>query len=246
MLKIFRELRVLSVKSGATRKYFLYAVGEVLLVMIGILLALQVNNWNEENKKAKKGIEYLNSLCEDLQEDSIHLSYLIDSYQYKVEKLSYMEACYDSIKNNLGEGCIKTLIEASSSFDNMRNIDRTIQQLKYEGGATLLSSEDWNKILVYDMTIGSYKIDETTVFQETQTSLRNLMHELINFGSDYNQSNPPKNKELIFDQKVLNKYFNTLKLYREYCKQYYRMASFIKTLNGELSAYIKDKYSLDY
>ena len=51
MLTFFRRIRKSSLAQAAVPKYLLYAVGEILLVMIGILLALQVNNWNEERKK---------------------------------------------------------------------------------------------------------------------------------------------------------------------------------------------------
>lgn len=50
MLRFFRTLRHKFLEEGHFRKYFWYALGEILLVMIGILLALQVNNWNEERK----------------------------------------------------------------------------------------------------------------------------------------------------------------------------------------------------
>jgi hypothetical protein len=50
MLRYLRTFRKALVEEGAFKKYFFYAVGEILLVMIGILLALQVNNWNEERK----------------------------------------------------------------------------------------------------------------------------------------------------------------------------------------------------
>jgi hypothetical protein len=50
MIKFFLSLRQKLVDQGNLRKYLLYAIGEVLLVMIGILLALQVNNWNERRK----------------------------------------------------------------------------------------------------------------------------------------------------------------------------------------------------
>ena len=53
MLPFFRRIRQSLLTNGAARKYLFYAAGEVLLVMIGILLALQVNNWNE-NRKAEK------------------------------------------------------------------------------------------------------------------------------------------------------------------------------------------------
>ncbi len=50
MLKFFRQIRRKLIKQENMRKYIWYALGEILLVMIGILLALQVNNWNEGNK----------------------------------------------------------------------------------------------------------------------------------------------------------------------------------------------------
>ncbi len=50
MLTFLRKIRKSLIESGSARKYLLYAIGEILLVMIGILLALQVNNWNEWRK----------------------------------------------------------------------------------------------------------------------------------------------------------------------------------------------------
>lgn len=50
MLTLLRKVRHSLIVSGAVRKYLLYAMGEIFLVMVGILLALQVNNWNEERK----------------------------------------------------------------------------------------------------------------------------------------------------------------------------------------------------
>ena len=51
MLLSFKNIRRSFVTSGKSKKYFYYALGEILLVMIGILLALQVNNWNENRKE---------------------------------------------------------------------------------------------------------------------------------------------------------------------------------------------------
>jgi hypothetical protein len=48
-------------------KYFKYAIGEIILVVIGILIALQINNWNEDSKNSSKEHEYLIGLKNDLE-----------------------------------------------------------------------------------------------------------------------------------------------------------------------------------
>ena len=53
MITLFRRIRQKLIDSGSVTKYLLYAIGEILLVVIGILIALQVNNWNEaQNSRA--------------------------------------------------------------------------------------------------------------------------------------------------------------------------------------------------
>ena len=50
MIKIFRKIRYDLIEKNKTGKYFKYAIGEIVLVVIGILIALQINNWNEQRK----------------------------------------------------------------------------------------------------------------------------------------------------------------------------------------------------
>ena len=59
MLGFLRRLRRSLIEEGRLRKYLVYAVGEVFLVMIGILLALQVNNWNQQLSIYQKQKDYL-------------------------------------------------------------------------------------------------------------------------------------------------------------------------------------------
>jgi len=66
MLRFFRNIRQKLIEQENIRKYIWYAVGEILLVMIGILLALQVNNWNEERKEQALSLEFENRIVEDL------------------------------------------------------------------------------------------------------------------------------------------------------------------------------------
>lgn len=57
MIQFFRKIRIKLIRENNFKKYSAYAIGEILLVMIGILLALQINNWN--TKRIEKGSKFL-------------------------------------------------------------------------------------------------------------------------------------------------------------------------------------------
>ena len=59
MIKFFRHIRRSLINQNNMGKYFKYAIGEILLVVIGILIALQINNWNEGRKTHAKELEIL-------------------------------------------------------------------------------------------------------------------------------------------------------------------------------------------
>lgn len=67
MMKFFRRIRRKLINEGKLKRYLIYAVGEILLVMIGILLALQVNTWNEQGKVKKEEKIALNDLFVEFQ-----------------------------------------------------------------------------------------------------------------------------------------------------------------------------------
>lgn len=66
MIKFFRNIRKKLLSEGKTSRYLTYAVGEIILVVIGILIALQINNWNETRKHRNRSIDYHQRLKEDL------------------------------------------------------------------------------------------------------------------------------------------------------------------------------------
>lgn len=73
MLRFFRQLRQSLLAENRAGKYLLYAVGEIVLVVIGILIALQVNNWNEERTNRNRLNNYLLALQNALEEDISNL-----------------------------------------------------------------------------------------------------------------------------------------------------------------------------
>ena len=74
MIKFFRHIRRNLMETGKTGRYFKYAIGEIILVMIGILLALQVNNWNESRKVQTQEFHLATQLLEDAKADSVFLN----------------------------------------------------------------------------------------------------------------------------------------------------------------------------
>ncbi|TPV32810.1 hypothetical protein FJ651_10875 [Paucihalobacter ruber] len=68
-----------------TSKYFKYAVGEIMLVVIGILIALQINNWNEHTKSVKIEKTYYCKIAEDLQVDIMNIDSSMVSLDRRLE-----------------------------------------------------------------------------------------------------------------------------------------------------------------
>lgn len=66
MIKIFRTIRQRMLKENRFSRYFLYAIGEIVLVVIGILIALQINTWNENQKLRHRQVDLINALILDL------------------------------------------------------------------------------------------------------------------------------------------------------------------------------------
>lgn len=71
MIKFFRKIRQKMIKESKTSKYLLYAIGEIILVVIGILIALQINNWNENRKTETSINKLLIALQSDLVQDTL-------------------------------------------------------------------------------------------------------------------------------------------------------------------------------
>ena len=73
MIKFFRKIRQKLLVENRFNKYLLYAIGEIILVVIGILIALQINNWNEEKKLEKEEKKIIKSLKKEITGNLIQL-----------------------------------------------------------------------------------------------------------------------------------------------------------------------------
>ncbi|RNC87993.1 MAG: hypothetical protein ED556_02040 [Winogradskyella sp.] len=90
MIKFFRHIRRSLLNENRMGKYFKYAFGEILLVVIGILIALQINNWNESNKAKKTEVYVLTEILNNLEEDSDILKHMIQKREKAKTSVSKM------------------------------------------------------------------------------------------------------------------------------------------------------------
>ena len=81
MIKFFRKIRKNLLSDGKTGKYLKYAIGEILLVVIGILIALSINNWNSERQNDIRRTVYLEGIRNDLIQDTEFINWLIPIYK---------------------------------------------------------------------------------------------------------------------------------------------------------------------
>jgi len=79
-----------------TSKYFKYAIGEIVLVVIGILIALSINNWSEERKANTIVKSYLKNIKNDMIDDSIRL---LNRSERNIKLISNIEAYFDYFDN---------------------------------------------------------------------------------------------------------------------------------------------------
>jgi len=77
MINFFRRIRKQLADDNKPLKYIRYAIGEILLVVVGILIALQINTWNEQQKQNKLEKEYYCRLLEDVMQDREQVTNLI-------------------------------------------------------------------------------------------------------------------------------------------------------------------------
>ncbi len=98
MIGFFRRIRKKLADDNKPMKYMRYAIGEVLLVMVGILLALQVNNWNEQRKAVQIQLQLVKELQQSAKED-----YTRNQFQFKENQksLNSLKIILNQLENNL-------------------------------------------------------------------------------------------------------------------------------------------------
>lgn len=223
-----------------TGKYFKYAIGEIVLVVIGILIALSINNWNEERKKSNLTETYRLKLIEELDSDIKNLTFL-DSMN-----LIYTSRIMNHISSN-DSSDLKTALSLEQGHDNyviaaFYSKTYSINTLLSTGELSLFQDSEKQLIIQLKETLDRYKFYETTDIETVYSDFRSIKNEfdLISaYGHSGNFSDQlMRNQELTDGQYI--KYRNFLAELLNLFKMQTAIYTRIKSLSDELVTKLKE------
>jgi hypothetical protein len=129
MIKFFRKIRQNLLMENKTGKYFKYAIGEIVLVMIGILLALQVNNWNENRKISNTEQLLLRDLRTEILSNINTLDTIITSHRASLNAIITLDSIITDliqVKSYLGLGTLLRTHDFNMTYDPKTGILNSI------------------------------------------------------------------------------------------------------------------------
>nr|WP_299339611.1 DUF6090 family protein [Allomuricauda sp.] len=148
MIKFFRRIRqtlisenVAEQQAGKFSKYLLYAIGEILLVVVGILIALQINNWNEQRKKNEQLTQYRKNLITELKTDLRVLDSLDQQRAAHEKNINDYIDYYN--KESIDIDTLRRKKEgAIYSLDSFNKSSFTLDELSTTGSISLFSDDE--------------------------------------------------------------------------------------------------------
>ena len=159
MIKFFRHIRKSHLEQNQMGKYFKYAIGEILLVVVGILIALQINNWNEQRELDKEEHYILKQLLNEFKADSVKLSRFI---LLTDDKISSQKAMLGILKTNNAEKLTLPSIFFSGKAIPFYDYSPTFNELVSSGKLSIIK-KDTIKNVINDF-INHNTMLETTLY----------------------------------------------------------------------------------
>lgn len=165
MIKFFRRIRQQLLSEGKIRQYLFYALGEILLVVIGILIALQINNANEDSKQKRKAENYRLTLTSELNADLSKIGQLDSLYQRNQEDINhYLQLVKDPAVGT--QQIIQEMDKVNYFGDYFESVAYSIDDIINSGNLELFDDEVKLAILEFKATQEFYDKNRAEVEQK--------------------------------------------------------------------------------
>ena len=165
MIKFFRKIRQKMLNKNKFSKYLLYAIGEIILVVIGILIALQINNWNELKKNSNKEFYLLQQLQKEFEKDSTLIQTQAWLTNLKVQDGRKIKLYLEG-KNSLRADSLVSFLFYNSKVLLFQSSTPTYDEIISSGNLSLITSEKLKTIISnYKSSISS---TNSFLFMESQ------------------------------------------------------------------------------
>ncbi|MBO6584950.1 MAG: hypothetical protein JJ953_02470 [Gracilimonas sp.] len=187
MLHYFRQIRQKLILQEKARKYLLYAMGEIILVVIGILIALQINNWNQDRINRANEEFYLVNLINDI---NLQIDELNSTIQAEDTVALKLRAVGDLLKEGLTPEDMPTLNLNLSYLLANRSVnifDATFEDLKSTGNLKLIDDEHLRQKLTafYQSMERADRVLLKNEGFKNQIREEMIRYSLVNFNLDY-------------------------------------------------------------
>ena len=148
MLFLFRKLRNKALFQHAAFTYLLYAVGEIILVVIGILIALQVNEWNNNRKNRKLEQSYHCRLLEDVIQDQDQILTLLDQTEKRIEACNDLLTLLQDEKVDLKRTSNLLMSSISMMTSTFKTSQAAFEDIKSSGNLNIMRDEQLKQQLI--------------------------------------------------------------------------------------------------
>ena len=192
MINFFRKIRYDLMEKNKTGKYFKYAIGEIVLVVIGILIALSINNWNEDRKARKSEKQILISIAEDFNSNLKSLENSLENISALIEKYSLVLEYAGQIDKGLTKSMEEDII--STSFIKTRIVDGALTSVLGSTQLELIANDSLKKLLTaYPSHMKDFKEHESDLIEYVLDTQRPILRSYLTL-SDFLLNEPRFNE----------------------------------------------------
>ena len=171
MITFFRKVRQKLLQQNRVTRYLVYAFGEIILVTIGILIALQINTWNETRKQNNARNQFIDSMLLELQKDSVFLQSSIEILGERINTLNDIKNRINDPISNLDTLDNIMKYEYDPSFQNPIGLNKnTFSTLASSGQISLFDNEDADQIQTYYQLVldtEAFQIGQLNFYRDT-------------------------------------------------------------------------------